>query len=92
MISLHPHGDGTYHTMQGKEPGRVEHDSFGAAVAHMAKHHAEGSHMHIEDTEDGYQSHHKSASGKVSGPHDHANLQECKRAMTQFFNEEEHEG
>ena len=47
--------------------------------------------FHIEGTEDGYEAHHKHESGKTTGPHNHKNLQELKRGLTQFFNEEERE-
>ena len=76
--TLHAHGDGTYHTTQGYESGRKEHPSFGHAVAHMAKNHAEGDHMHIEGHEDGYTTH-SVHDGKVHGPEEHKTMGELKR-------------
>lgn len=95
-ISLHAHGDGTYHT-QGDSwgpsgPSRVDHDSMGAALMHIASKHAEGDHMHILSHDDGFTTHHVMEGGKVQGPHDHKNLRELKRAMSQFLDEEGQEG
>lgn len=50
-------------------------------------------HSHVEHHGDGrHTSHHISADGEHSGPHDHENLEELKNSFDQFANEEEHEG
>jgi len=101
-ISLHSHGDGTYHThsparsgdgegygpVGERQPGRVEHKSIGAALMHIAKHHAVNDHMHVEGHEDGFTTHHVREGGRVQGPHDHKNLRELKQHLVKFFDEE----
>ena len=47
-----------------------------------------GDHMHIEGHEDGFTTHQVKDGGRVKGPHDHKNLKELKKAMSQFFDEE----
>ena len=101
-IELHAHGDGTYHTiargsgdyypsMGGKDPRRKEHESFGAAVVHMAKHHAEGDHMHIMGHEDGFTSHHMKEGGNPSGPVEHDNVTELKKHVAKVMNSDDEE-
>ena len=99
-ISLHAHGDGTFHTFSParggdgisyggeREQGRVEHKSIGAALMHIAKNHAPNDHVHVEGHEDGFTSHSVREGARVQGPHDHKNLRELKRSMSQFFDEE----
>jgi hypothetical protein len=101
-VTLTAHGDGSYHTQEhgqpgeydglsrgGKPKGYKEHESFGAAIAHIAKHHGTaGQHVHVHGHEEGYTSHNVSEGGKVSGPHNLKNLSELKRSLTQFFDEE----
>lgn len=56
-VEIHPHGDGTFHTMHGGE--QVEHPSHGHALIHAAKVHAEEGHSHFHGHHDGvmHQSH-----------------------------------
>lgn len=88
------HGDGTYHTNHGEYGGkRVEHASIGAALMHIAKRHSEGDHAHVHATDDGkLTTHHVSEEGRVQGPHDHKNLRDLKRSLTEFLDEEGAEG
>ena len=57
------------------------HDQTGEAHSHV-EHHDDGTHT----------SHHIDKAGQISGPHDHANLEDLKNSFNQFANEEEHEG
>lgn len=90
-ISLHAHGDGTYHTMGGGQYGdgkRTEHASIGHALMHIAKQHSEGDHMHVHSTDSGVSTHHVMEGGKVQGPHDHENLRSLKQSLSKFIDEE----
>jgi hypothetical protein len=91
---LHPHGDGTFHTVAGGQ--QTEHPHIGHALAHLAAHHApEHLHSHVEHKMDGsgmHTSHHARMGGEVDGPHDHANMDALKTHMDQFLSEEGHEG
>lgn len=62
---LHPHGDGTYHSVSGGE--QTEHPTLGHALMHMAaKHEPEGDHMHLHhDGMGGVKSSHVKAGGEV---------------------------
>lgn len=56
---------------------------------HAATGHA---HTHVEHNGDGtHTSHHIDEDGNISGPHDHANLEELKGAFDNFVDEEEKE-
>lgn len=92
-VTLHDHGDGTYHTEhEGGE--RVEHPHLGHALVHIAHHHEPtGKHSHIHHhAEGGHTSHHVDEQGNIEGPHDHENLEALKSHMDQFLNEEGQEG
>lgn len=59
--------------------------------SHLESMHARdgGKHMQISrDEMGGYKSHHVGEDGEVEGPHDHANIEELKRTMNHFFDEE----
>jgi hypothetical protein len=50
-------------------------------------------HTHVVHNGDGsHTSHHVAAHGEVSGPHDHANLEDLKNSFDHFVGEEENEG
>lgn len=92
-ITLHAHGDGTYHTVSDNYgpygSGRKEHPSIGHALMHIAKRHSEGDHFHIHATDDGkLTTHHVSEGERVQGPHDHKNLRALKQSLTKFLDEE----
>jgi hypothetical protein len=53
---------------------------------------ADGDHVHIHATDEGYSMHTASEEGKVKGPHDHKNLRDLKKNLTQFLDEEGTEG
>ena len=91
-ISIHGHGDGSYHTESGDE-ARVEHPDLSHALAHIA-HHEEpgGKHFHIHSEGGVHRSHGIDENGEHEGPHDHQNLEELKDHMDQFLSEEEREG
>ncbi len=79
-ITLHAHGDGSYHTIshgphdymsmeRGKEPGRKDHATFGAAIMHVAKMHGPpGDHLHVHGHDEGYTSHNVMDHQRVRGP------------------------
>lgn len=54
-ISIHKHGDGTFHTMHKGE--KVEHETHGHALIHAAKVHAEEGHKHFHAHHDGMEEH-----------------------------------
>lgn len=86
-ISLHAHGDGTYHTMGGGMFGdgkRTEHGSIGHALMHIASKHSEGDHMHIHATDDGLTTHRAMEGGKVQGPQEHKTVRDLKNAVGRF--------
>ena len=86
---LHPHGDGTYHSVMDGE--KTEHPSFGHAMMHMAmKHEPEGGHSHVHHTEEGEHISHHGKDGEISGPHTSENLDEVKNHMAKVAGE--HEG
>lgn len=76
---LHDHGDGTFHTVHQGE--KVEHESLGHALIHMAGKHAEEGHTHFHGHHDGmvHKSHAVRSGGEpesrehedVQGMHDH---------------------
>ena len=72
----------------GKEPGRVEHPSFGHAVMHMAKMHAEGDHMHILSHNEGFTSHHVLEGASVQGPHESDTVGQLKKHVESALNDE----
>jgi len=91
-MTLHAHGDGTYHTVPGgsfDQEGRVEHETFGHAVMHMAKHHAPRGedHIHVNGHENGYRVHH-TADGSKPKMHDAKNIREMKKTISNFLDEE----
>ena len=82
MITLHAHGDGTYHSTSSSwdGDGRTEHPTFGHFVAHAAKLHATGDHMHIHGHDNGFTTHHVMEDGKkVAGPHEHKTVGALKK-------------
>ena len=87
FTTLHAHGDGTFHTVN-SEGRRTEHPQIGHALMHLAKMHSPGDHHHAVGDEDGFTSHQVEEGGKVQGPHDHKNLGQLKKSMSQFFDEE----
>lgn len=88
---LHPHGDGSYHTITGGQ--KTEHPDITHAMAHMAGHHEpDGKHSHVMHHEDGSHTSSHHADGETSGPHDHENLEVLKDHFDQFMNEEGQEG
>lgn len=50
-VEIHPHGDGTFHTMHHGE--KVDHETHGHALIHAAKIHAEEGHSHFHGHHDG---------------------------------------
>lgn len=50
-VEIHPHGDGTFHTMHKGE--KMEHPTHGHALIHAAKLHAEPGHSHFHAHHDG---------------------------------------
>ena len=54
-VEIHPHGDGTFHTMHQGE--QVEHATHGHALIHAAKVHAEEGHKHFMAHHDGGEMH-----------------------------------
>ena len=88
---LHPHGDGSYHSIT---PGgeRTEHPHIGHALVHLGKHHEQGKHMHVHSDGMEHTTHHAEDGGEVQGPHSHENIEALKEHLGQFFNEESHEG
>ncbi len=54
-VEIHPHGDGTFHTMHQGE--KVEHETHGHALIHAAKVHAEEGHKHFHAHHDGMEMH-----------------------------------
>jgi hypothetical protein len=103
-MELHAHGDGSYHTIskggggyypyseKGGEPGRKEHASFGAAVMHMAKHHATGDHFHAQGHDEGFTAHSLKEGGSVKGPTEHETMGSLKKNMASALNDEGDEG
>ena len=88
---LHPHGDGTYHTVAGGE--KTEHPHIGHAMMHMAMHHeGDSAHSHVMHHEGGGHTSHHAKDGQVSGRHDHENMEALKQHMDKFLGEEEQEG
>ena len=80
-----------------EEPADMgEGDGGSEAIrAHLEERHAATghAHSHVEHHGDGrHTSHHISAAGEHSGPHDHENLEALKSHMDQFLNEEGQEG
>jgi hypothetical protein len=88
---LHPHGDGTYHTMTGGR--QTEHPHLGHALAHMAKHHeAEGSHSIVHHHAEGHTAHHAKEGGEVMGPEEHPDTEGVKQGMDKMLGGGEGEG
>jgi hypothetical protein len=81
QITIHAHGDGTYHSESGYDSKRVEHPSAAHAAAHFLKQHATGDHMVIEGHEDGYTSH-GIHDGKMHGPEEHSTMRGLKSQVT----------
>jgi hypothetical protein len=91
-MTLHAHGDGTYHT-ETEDGERAEHGHIGAALMHMAHHHEpDATHMHVHHDGGSLTTHHVHEDGQVQGPHDHENIEALKDHMDQFLDEEGHEG
>lgn len=93
-ITLHAHGDGTYHTTS--EPfgngKRTEHPSIGHALMHIARRHSDGDHLHVLSDDSGFTVHHVAEGGRVQGPHSPANMRELKQSLVRFLDEESTEG
>lgn len=82
-MSLHSHGDGSYHT----EPDGEQHDHLGKALMHLAHHHEpDGKHMHIHHDGLSVRSHGVHESGEHDGPMEHEDTEGTKAHMDQFFN------
>ncbi len=83
---LHPHGDGSYHTMTDGQ--KTEHPHLTHALAHLAGHH-EPEHMHsaVQHHEDGTHTsaHHDGL--ETSGPHEHENMDALKDHLDNFANQ-----
>jgi hypothetical protein len=92
---LHPHDDGTAHTIT-SDGEKTEHPSIHHALVHMAAHHGPGEkHMMVHHMGGlVVTTHHAGADGEVQGPHEHDanNLEGLKDHMDRFLNEEEREG
>jgi hypothetical protein len=74
-MSLHSHGDGTYHT----EPGGEEHPTLGHALMHMAhSQEPDSKHMHISHDGLSMKSHGMNESGEHDGPHEHDDVEGVK--------------
>ena len=88
-ITLHAHGDGTYHSETGGYPGkRTEHPTIGHALMHIASLHSESDHMHIHAHDDGFTTHHVKEGGKPKGPHEHKTLSALKRHIADVMDDE----
>ena len=90
--SIHPHGDGTFHSVSA-EGERTEHPTAGHAAAHfLGKHGEEGKHAVV--SHDGFEhtSHQVESGGEVEGPHVHPDAEALGEHLKQFFDEEAHEG
>lgn len=101
-VTLTAHGDGSYSTQEhgqageysdiGSKSGHKEHASFGAAVMHMAKHHATGDHFHAQGHDEGFTAHSLKEGGKVEGPTEHETMGSLKKNMASALNDEGDEG
>lgn len=83
---------------QPKPEGNLEAAEAGAgdhAAIHqhlMEQHQMDGkAHTHVVHNGDGTHTSHHVKDGQVSGPHDHANLEELKNSFDHFVGEEEGE-
>lgn len=91
-LVLSKHGDGTYHTARSNGEDRTEHPSLAHATSHMA-HHMEPEHKHVHvHSHDGVHETHKMDEAGAHEEHDHQNIDELTRDLSQFFNEEKQEG
>jgi hypothetical protein len=92
-ITLHAHGDGTYHTTSGPfgDGKRTEHPSIGHALMHIAQKHSEGDHFHAHATDDGVTTHSVLEGGKVQGPEEHPTVRGLKRSLSDFLDSGESE-
>jgi|HubBroStandDraft_1064217.scaffolds.fasta_scaffold268357_2 hypothetical protein len=61
-VEIHPHGDGSFHTMHQGE--KMDHPTHGHALIHAAKVHAEEGHKHFHAHHDGGEMHTHSASSE----------------------------
>jgi len=76
----------------GGEPGGEGHIGH-HLMQQAADHPSGGKHMHVHQGDDGaITSHHVGHDGEVQGPHSHENMEALKQHMSQFFDEEGHEG
>ena len=101
-VTLTAHGDGSYSTQEHGQPGEYggpggrtgnkEHKSFGAAVMHMAKHHATGDHFHAQGHDEGFTAHSLKERGSVKGPTEHETIGSLKKNMASALNDEGDEG
>ena len=89
-VTLHEHGDGTYHTSHAE--GETQHPDLGHALTHMGHHMEGGKHAHIHHDGVAHHFHGVHESGEHEGTHDAQNLDELQGNLHQFFNEEKQEG
>lgn len=91
-VEIHPHGDGTFHTIHKGE--QVEHETHGHALMHAAKVHAGEGESHFHAHHDGMSMHTHSMKGgePEHEEHDPKNLENMKNSFNKFVGEEENEG
>ena len=90
MTELHDHGNGSYHTVHAGKT--TQHPHLGHALMHIAKmHEPEADHVHAMGDDEGFTVHGVQAGGKVSGPHNPANIKALKASMGKFLDEEAQE-
>lgn len=82
-VSIHSHGDGTYHTEHGGE--KVEHPSHGHALIHAAKAHAEEGHKHFVAHHDGEMMHSHGHDGGETESRDHEDDQGAHQHMDEVM-------
>jgi hypothetical protein len=85
-MSLHSHGDGTFHT----EPGGEEHPTLGHALMHMAhSNEPESKHMHISHDGLSLKSHGINEAGEHDGPHEHDDVEGVKNHVDSMMGNSE---
>ena len=70
-VTVHDHGDGTFHT-EHEDGSRVEHPDVTHMAAHLMAHHSPGD-KHMAMSHDGMgnmTAHHADENGEVHGPHE----------------------
>lgn len=98
-MEVHPHGDGTFHTLHhkgdGEAPERVDHETIGHMHAHLSRHFGADGEKHFHAHHDGFEPHsHSVTTGEEPEhqEHDPDNIEAIKDHLGQFFSEEEQEG